>query len=177
MTKVINLLGGPGSGKSTTASDLFKEMKLRGYSVELVREVIKELAYAGVKPDIFYRPYLFGRQTREEAQLFGKVDYLITDSPLYLDAFYETRYSGSNIIQAAVFEYIKEVENRGITYYNFLMKRSRIYQTSGRFESESEAKDVDISLKNWLDNKQVKYTYVDAEDANKALYILNNLNI
>lgn len=176
-TIVINLLGGPGSGKSTTSADLYKEFKMQGYSVELVREVVKELAYAGIKPDAFYRPYLFGRQTREEAKLFGKVDIIVTDSPLYLDAFYEKRYSGTNIIQAAVPEYIKEAEKRGVIYVNFLMKRTHEYQTAGRFESEEEAKEVDVALKAWLDEREIAYTYVEADDANKAKYVLNHLKL
>lgn len=176
-TIVINLLGGPGSGKSTTSADLYKEFKMQGYSVELVREVVKELAYLGVKPDAFHRPYLFGKQTREEAKLFGKVDIIVTDSPLYLDAFYEKRYSGTNIIQAAVFEYMKEAQKHGVVYVNFLMKRTHVYRTEGRFESEEEAKEVDVALKLWLDSKEIGYTYVEADDNNKAKYVLNHLKL
>lgn len=176
-TIVINLLGGPGSGKSTTSADLYKEFKMQGHSVELVREVVKELAYLGVKPDAFHRPYLFGKQTREEAKLFGKVDIIVTDSPLYLDAFYEKRYSGTNIIQAAVFEYMKEAEKAGIVYVNFLMKRTHVYRTEGRFESEDEAKEVDVALKAWLDSREIAYTYVEADDNNKAKYVMNHLKL
>ena len=39
--KVINLVGGPGCGKSTTAAGLFYELKRRDYSVELVTEYAK----------------------------------------------------------------------------------------------------------------------------------------
>lgn len=176
-TIVINLLGGPGSGKSTSAADLYKELKIAGFSVELVREVVKELAYEGIKPDTFMRPYLFGKQAREESRLFGKVQVVITDSPVYLDAFYEKRYSGTNIVQAAVFEYIKEAEKKGVTYFNFFMKRTQSYQTEGRYESEEEAKEVDLAMKKWLDEKEISYTYVDSEDKNKAKYILNRLHL
>ena len=43
--KVINLWGGPGCGKSTTAAGLFSIMKMRGHKVELVTEYAKELTY------------------------------------------------------------------------------------------------------------------------------------
>ena len=43
--KVINLFGGPGCGKSTTAADLFARMKLRGLSVELVTEYAKDVVW------------------------------------------------------------------------------------------------------------------------------------
>ncbi|TYO65512.1 hypothetical protein FXV83_16395 [Bradyrhizobium hipponense] len=45
MALVINLIGGPGSGKSTTAAGLFFLMKLAGLKAELVVEYAKELSY------------------------------------------------------------------------------------------------------------------------------------
>ena len=41
-TIVINLIGAPGTGKSTVASELFSKMKWSGYDVELVSEYAKE---------------------------------------------------------------------------------------------------------------------------------------
>ena len=37
-TTVINLIGAPGTGKSTLASELFALMKWQGYDVEIVSE-------------------------------------------------------------------------------------------------------------------------------------------
>ena len=45
MTKVINLFGGPGAGKSTTAAGLFYEMKVRDIKCELVTEYAKDMTY------------------------------------------------------------------------------------------------------------------------------------
>lgn len=41
--KVINLYGGPGTGKSTTAAMLFAKMKLAGFNCEYVPEFAKDL--------------------------------------------------------------------------------------------------------------------------------------
>ena len=41
-TKIINLFGGPGCGKSTTASGIFYELKKRGYECELSLEFAKD---------------------------------------------------------------------------------------------------------------------------------------
>jgi len=49
MTRVINLLGGPGVGKSTAAAKLFAKYKDEGKSVELVREYVKDWAWEGRK--------------------------------------------------------------------------------------------------------------------------------
>ena len=45
MSKIINLYGGPGVGKSTTAAGLFYKMKIAGYSCELAYEWIKLKVY------------------------------------------------------------------------------------------------------------------------------------
>ena len=49
MTKVINLFGGPGAGKSTIAAGLFYNMKIAGYNVERADEWIKDKVYEGTK--------------------------------------------------------------------------------------------------------------------------------
>ena len=43
--KVINLFGGPGSGKSTTAASVFSKLKIMGYNVELVTEFAKDMVW------------------------------------------------------------------------------------------------------------------------------------
>ena len=45
MTKIINLYGAPGSGKSTIASGLFFHMKMAGLNVELASEYIKSKVF------------------------------------------------------------------------------------------------------------------------------------
>ena len=44
-TKIVNLYGGPGTGKSTTAAALFAEMKIRGVNCEYIQEYAKDKAW------------------------------------------------------------------------------------------------------------------------------------
>ena len=44
-TYIINLIGGPGIGKTTIASMLFANMKLQKKSVEFVQEYAKNLVW------------------------------------------------------------------------------------------------------------------------------------
>lgn len=53
MTKVINLYGGPGTGKSSTAGMLFAHLKLRGVNCEYVQEYAKDAAWEG-RPKKFF---------------------------------------------------------------------------------------------------------------------------
>lgn len=45
-TLIVNIYGGPGAGKSTTALQLVAELKKLGYHADYVSEVAKELVYA-----------------------------------------------------------------------------------------------------------------------------------
>src|SRR4051812_30110643 len=91
-TTLINLWGGPGSGKSTTAAGVFSAMKMAGVSCELVTEYVKQWAWRGDKIGDFDDVYLTAKQLRRESCLYGKVEYIITDSPISLGALYERLY-------------------------------------------------------------------------------------
>jgi len=79
--KVINLFGGPGSGKSTTAAGLFQKMKLKHMSVELISEYAKKLVYSNRLENMLdQQEYIFAKQNNMLHMLRDKVDFVITDS-------------------------------------------------------------------------------------------------
>lgn len=65
MSLVINLIGGPGAGKSTTAAGLFFLMKCAGLKVELVTEFAKELSYDENWADLKKQLYVLAEQPPE----------------------------------------------------------------------------------------------------------------
>src|SRR5437879_3750008 len=88
MTYVINLIGGPGSGKSTTAAGLFFAMKIMGVRCELVTEYAKELVYDENWADLKRQLHVLSEQERRKRRLVDKVSFIITDSPLLTSAAY-----------------------------------------------------------------------------------------
>ncbi|MBR2220721.1 MAG: hypothetical protein IJ975_01110, partial [Clostridia bacterium] len=76
MTKVINIIGAPGVGKSTYAAKLFAEMKAQGFSCELVQEFAKEIVYADNNKLRNDQLIVMGEQYRRTFVLDGKVDYI-----------------------------------------------------------------------------------------------------
>ena len=134
--KVINLFGGPGSGKSTTAAAAFAMMKNMGLRVELVTEYAKDLTYE--KGDLTNQLSILGEQDRRLRRLLGQVDYVVTDSPLLLGLMYASGSFSAPWFTSAALGAFGSYDN-----VNFLLRRVKPYATYGRGQTEDEAKVID----------------------------------
>lgn len=150
MTTVINLIAGPGAGKSTLAAELYAKMKRLHLNVEMVREVAKKYAYEGKKVGPFEQLSILGEQIKEESSLFGKVNYVVTDSPVLLGAFYLEYNHNQDFMNQAVHDYYKFAEKNGVTFKNYVLPRRDDYNPVGRFETEEAARIIDFAIKNYL---------------------------
>lgn len=175
MTKVVNLLGGSGLGKSTTAALVYGELKMRGYNAELVREYVKEWAWAGKKVGPFGQPIIYGQQLQRESDLYGKVDFIITDSPLILCPIYQQFYAGHDSLKTQVISDLNSAKEMNVDHVNFLLNRTKPFKEDGRYETEEMAKRVDTAVRGFLDYHKLPYTYVDAEDDKKIKFIVDYL--
>jgi hypothetical protein len=133
--KVINLFGGPGIGKSTMAADLFALMKREGASVELVNEYAKEVTWEGHLSYLEDEFYVLAHQNRRLVRLKGKVDYVITDSPILLGLAYVPPDYYPNYFS----KFIHEVWN-SYTNINIVLKREKWkYTQQGRNQDYEQA--------------------------------------
>jgi len=165
VTRVINLLGAPGAGKSTAAAGLFYRMKKEFKSVELVTEYAKDLIYSGAEHRLVDQAFLFAEQHHRVSRLVGKVDYVITDSPLVLSAFYMPK------------DYPKEFEafvmamNARYDNVNLYLERDHPYKEEGRIHSEVQSRAIDKDLKGFLDWHGIAFqTLTTGDDVCDRLY-------
>jgi len=146
--KVINLYGGPGTGKSTTAAGLFHAMKLHGINCELVGEYAKDMVWREMSNSEFNdQLYITAKQNKRINTLEGKVDYVITDSPLLLGLIYEP--------EGYLESYRPMVEELYDRYNNFniFLGRVKAYQEVGRNQSEEEALKIDYRIRELLGSR------------------------
>ena len=175
--KIINLLGGPSSGKSTTAAGLFYKMKLAKYKVELVTEYAKSLVYSERGNMFCQQDYIFAKQHHMLYRLKDKVDWLITDSPLILSIIYAGyNWRDKNIEKYFNFsEFVHSVNDEYDNYY-FFLNRVKEYQKYGRNESEEEARKIDKEIIDLLDDAMYNYHVFDGDET-AINRIVDKLNI
>jgi len=173
-TNIINLYGGPSTGKSTAAAHFYHMMKKDGYNVELVREYVKDWAWESRPMSTYDQIYFLGKQVRRESMLYGKVDWIVTDSPVMMNLYYAQRYCPRQLaegIRAATLSFYHQAEVDNHQHMHVLLKRVNPYQSEGRYQSEAEAKEIDAGIKLVLEGFRLPITEVDAnEDELVKLY-------
>lgn len=148
---VINLFAGPGAGKSTTAAKVYALLKDRGAKVELVREYVKDWAWAKRRVSPLNQLLILGKQSDKEALLYTEVDFIVTDSPILLPPFYQQKYTGKTYLYPAASAFMEQAkEDYGVSYTNIFLKRQKQYAADGRFETEAEANEIDNEIALYL---------------------------
>ena len=176
MTQVlIGFIGAPSCGKSTTAAKLFSRLKDNGLNVELVTEFCKTWAWDEREITPYSQFYFFGKQSYAESRLFNKVDYVVTDSPVLLSAFYQEYYNKDSSLSPACKEFYRKVAEDKIKVMNFFLPRKKKYVAKGRYQTEEQANEVAVDLRNWLDSEGYEYEVLDCPDQERVDAVLKKL--
>lgn len=159
MTKIISIAGGPGSGKSTTAAGLFNLMKLARINVELTTEWVKSAVWEERGTVFEDQLYITAKQNRQLHRLIGKVDFVISDSPLFLGAIYVPKN-----YYPTYSKFLMEVYNGydNITYY---LNRVKPYHTVGRGQTEKESDNIGKSILKYMNENDIKYKELDGNES------------
>jgi Mg-chelatase subunit ChlD len=156
MSKIrrICLFAGPGVGKSTTAARVFYELKIKGYDIELIQEYVKTWAHQGKTPVSYDQNYLFSKQLKSEDEALRKLQLVVTDSPLLLNAAYahHNEFPGSeNLIATA-----QKFDNEFLPL-NLFIDRTVDYVEKGRYQDLAQALQFDEYLLDFL-NKRLTHS-------------------
>lgn len=146
---LIAFVGGPGTGKSTTAALAFGALKQQGYNVELVGEVAKDFTWEERHVALSHQAYIAAKQMRNYDRLTGKVDAILTDTSTLLSLIYGPLRYGTP--DQAFRDWIK-IDWRCRRTLDILLKRDpRVpYNPAGRRQSEAESIDLDRQIESLL---------------------------
>jgi hypothetical protein len=139
---VISLWSGPGAGKSTGAAYIFSQLKMRGVNAELVQEYAKDRVWQNDLEVFQNQFYVTAKQSLRMSRLKGKVDVIVTDSPVLMAAV----YNKDAVYYEPYLEVLKAIHDE---YWNFdvFLNRVKPYNPKGRFQDELGAKAVDDEIK------------------------------
>ena len=155
--KVINLYGGPGTGKSTTAAGLFYLMKREGFKVELITEYAKELVYSDADKILSDQIHVCAEQHHRLHRLKKTgVEYVIMDSPILLSVYYAKYGSLPRYITKTLAYSLYPLYDN----FDVFIKRTKPFVKLGRKGNEQEAKDADEGIRELL----LKFDY-EIEDS------------
>lgn len=156
-TLIVNLYGGPGSGKSTGAAYLFSKLKMAGVDAEYVTEFAKDKVWEGSQKAFKCQFYITGKQAFRISRCFGEVDVIVTDSPLMLGKVY-ANLCGLPILGNACVEAAKQYEGHTL---DVIVRRTKEYNPNGRNQTEEEARGIDVAIRNMLGYYNVRASQID----------------
>jgi tRNA uridine 5-carbamoylmethylation protein Kti12 len=160
-TIIVNLFGGPGSGKSTTAAGLFHKLKINGINCELVTEFAKHITWKEDFNTLKNQIYVFAKQHDRMFHLKDKVDVIITDSPIIMGLSYCNWDLMSRSFEQLV---VDEFNRDDAVNINYFINRVKEYNPSGRSQTEEEAKEKDVEIKTLLNKYDVPFDSIDGNE-------------
>jgi hypothetical protein len=135
---IINLWGGPGAGKTTTASGLFSILRHKWkVNLELITEFATDLCFEQARENLKDQLYLLGNQNHRlwRANKVG-VQVVITDAPIGLNTIYGLMYKQPYLSEMnALLECLDQEHNNT----HILMHRDP--KAEGGFKGGSKKKD------------------------------------
>jgi 2-phosphoglycerate kinase len=155
--KVVNLFGPPGVGKSVISAGIYSDLAKNNLNVELCQEYAKQLVYEQ-RTDLLKvdQLYILAKQNRKLYTLENQnLDYVVIDSPLFLQLIYNNPNNLSqSIFEPLVLELFNKYDN-----INFFLERGKeyAYQTEGRIHSLEESNEIGGRIKDKLKEYQIPY--------------------
>ena len=155
---VVNLFGGPGSGKSTGAAFVFSNLKMNGVNCELVTEFAKDKTWEHNMQALSNQAYVFGKQFYRISRCEDQVDVIVTDSPLMLSTIYNNDPRLGETFDKVVLDVFNSYEN-----LNYLLLRTKPYNPIGRNQTEAESDNLCKEIEAMLEENSIPFFYTTGD--------------
>jgi len=163
VSKLINLFGGPGIGKSGIAAGITYKMKKKHISVNNPYEFPKRLAWDNNIPAIKDQLYVFANQHRGIAESYGKVDYIVIDSPILFSTIYHSYYTEgypAEFYGQSFHNLVIDLHNKYDSINILLERGETVHNDDERFQSYEQSLEIDKLCKKILDDNNISYHIV-----------------
>jgi nicotinamide riboside kinase len=148
----VVLYGGPGTGKSTTAAQVFALLKQRELNVEIVHEVAKDLTWEQRHVALSHQPYIAAKQMFRMDRLYGRVEGIVTDTSPLLGYIY-----GKGLTQPFKDWLLDDYQRRRTLDVFIERNPRRPYNPNGRRQSEESAVAADSAIRGLLRDLEISH--------------------
>jgi nicotinamide riboside kinase len=180
MHLIVNIFGGPGAGKSTTAAGLFNLLKLNKYKTELVTEYAKDATWEQRHNTLENQFYITAKQHHRIWRVLKyyedhniKDSIIVTDSPIILGILYNKYFKH---LEPLIINEFFNMTPFKIQNLNIFLNRVKEYDKHGRNQTEEEAKKIDNDIKDLLNFYGINYIKIDGDElaSQKIFSIIKN---
>jgi tRNA uridine 5-carbamoylmethylation protein Kti12 len=157
-TKVINLIGGPGSKKSLISSDIILQLYLHNKTVEHLADYAKYLVWQRDFESLKNQYYIAHKQYKVLRMIDGEVQFIVVEGSLPQLLYYNRNFKdnicdmGKTEIQ--IKKWYSEFENINI----FVERDDSAYVKGARIQNEDEIKEIDQMMMNLLRKNNIPFT-------------------
>lgn len=155
---IVNLFGGPGSGKSTGAALVFSTLKMHGINCELVTEYAKDKTWEHNMEALSNQAYVFGKQFYRISRCANQVDVVITDSPIALSIIYNSDPRLGETFNKVVLDVFNSYDN-----LNYLLHRTKPYNPIGRNQTEEESDNIGHEIERLLVDNDIDFIHTTGD--------------
>lgn len=168
MSQIINIFGGPGIGKSSIAAGITYKLKKNHISCDQPYEFPKLLAWDDNHSAIQDQLYVLANQHRGIVKSYGKVDYIVLDSPILLSLTYRNYYKGTEYPSSLYGESFDKMVLDTFNQYNniniVLDRADGVHNNDERYQNLEESKELDGVIENSLIKNNIPFYKIKVDD-------------
>jgi deoxyadenosine/deoxycytidine kinase len=168
MSKIINIFGGPGIGKSSIAAGVTYKLKKNHINCDQPYEFPKLLAWDDNHSAIQDQLYVLANQHRGIVKSYGKVDYIVLDSPILLSLTYRNYYKGTEYPSSLYGESFDKMVLDTFNQYdniNIVLDRADgVHNNDERYQNLEESKELDGVIENSLIENNIPFHKIKVDD-------------
>ena len=168
MSKLVNLFGGPGIGKSSIACGITYKLKKQHISCNNPYEFPKLLAWDENHSAIRDQLFVLANQHRGIVKSYGKVDYIILDSPIILSLTYKNYYKTDQYpatLYGETFDkLLLEIHNQYDNVNIVLERGEGVHNNNERYQDLKQSIELDKVIEETLKLHELPYHKIKVDD-------------